>query len=48
MCIRGELANAEDLSPFGEWDGVLLVDWQRRITYMSGIATISIVDWLHE
>jgi PAS domain-containing protein len=38
MCIRGELANAENLSPFGEWDGVLLVDGQRRITYMSGIA----------
>jgi two-component sensor histidine kinase len=38
MCIRGELANAEHLSPFGEWDGVLLVDGQRRITYMSGIA----------
>ncbi len=38
MCIRGELAAAESLSPFGEWDGVLLVDAQRRIAYMSGIA----------
>jgi two-component sensor histidine kinase len=38
MCIRGELAIAENLTPFGEWDGVLLVDGLRRITYMSGIA----------
>ncbi len=38
MCIRGELADTEDLSPFSEWDGVLLVDTQRRITYLSGIA----------
>jgi two-component system, sensor histidine kinase PdtaS len=38
MCIRGELAAAEGLSPFSEWDGVLLVDAQRRITYLSGIA----------
>jgi two-component sensor histidine kinase/PAS domain-containing protein len=38
MCIRGELANSEGLSPFSEWDGVLLVDSQRRITYLSGIA----------
>lgn len=38
MCARGELAAAEALSPFGEWDGVLLVDAQRRITYLSGIA----------
>jgi two-component sensor histidine kinase len=38
MCIRGELANTEHFTEFGEWDGVLLVDAQRRITYMSGIA----------
>ncbi|MCX6032938.1 MAG: histidine kinase N-terminal domain-containing protein [Chloroflexi bacterium] len=38
MCMRGELAASEGLSPFGEWDGVLLVDAQRRITYLSGIA----------
>ena len=38
MCIRGELAASEGLSPFSEWDGVLLVDPQRRITYLSGIA----------
>ncbi len=37
-CMRGELANTANLSPFTEWDGVLLVDLQRRITYLSGIA----------
>ena len=26
MCLRGELATRAGLSPFGEWDGVLLVD----------------------
>ena len=38
MCVRGELAGAAGLSPFHEMDGVLLVDTQRRITYLSGIA----------
>jgi two-component sensor histidine kinase len=38
MCLRGELADTEGLSPFSEWDGVLLADAQRRITYLSGIA----------
>ena len=38
MCMRGELASAAELSPFGEWDGVVFVDAQRRITYLSGIA----------
>jgi two-component sensor histidine kinase len=38
MCVQGDLAPAEALTPFTEWDGVLLVDTQRRITYMSGIA----------
>ncbi len=38
MCMRGELVSTERLSPFTEWDGVLLVDPQRRITYLSGIA----------
>ncbi len=38
MCMRGELASAAELSPFGEWDGLVLVDAQRRITYLSGIA----------
>lgn len=38
MCARGELIVSESLSPFGEWDGVALVDGQRRIAYLSGIA----------
>ena len=38
MCMRGELAWAEHLTAFGEMDGVMLVDAQRRITYVSGIA----------
>lgn len=38
MCVRGELVGSEVLSPFGEWDGVLITDSQRRITYLSGIA----------
>jgi two-component sensor histidine kinase/PAS domain-containing protein len=38
QCMRGELTSAANLSPFTEFDGVLLVDAQRRITYLSGIA----------
>lgn len=38
MCANGELAQTDGLTPFREMDGVLLVDPQRRITYMSGIA----------
>jgi two-component sensor histidine kinase len=38
MCMRGELACADALSPFGEMDGVMLVDAQRGISYVSGIA----------
>ena len=39
MCARGELGDTAALSPFGESDGILLADSQRRITYVSGIAT---------
>jgi len=39
MLLRGELAGVEDLSPFGEHDGILVVDRDRRIRYVSGIAT---------
>jgi len=39
MALRGELTNVEHLSPFGEHDGIVVVDPQRRIQYMSGIAT---------
>jgi len=38
MVLRGELTGAERLSPFGEHDGVLLVNAQRTIQYASGIA----------
>jgi two-component sensor histidine kinase/PAS domain-containing protein len=38
MVLRGELADAEKLSPFGEHDGIVVIDLQRRIQYMSGIA----------
>ncbi|HOQ98763.1 MAG TPA: histidine kinase N-terminal domain-containing protein [Anaerolineae bacterium] len=36
--LRGELAGAEDLAPFGEHDGVMVVDVDMRIRYVSGIA----------
>jgi len=39
MCARGELRETATLSPFFESDGILLTDGQRRITYVSGIAT---------
>lgn len=38
MALCGELAEAAALSPFGEWDGIVYVDAQRRIAYLSGIA----------
>lgn len=38
MTLHGELEDAAKLSPFGEWDGILYVDAQRRIVYLSGIA----------
>jgi two-component system, sensor histidine kinase PdtaS len=38
MCALGELTGAAGLSPFQEMDGILLVDPQLRITYLSGIA----------
>jgi two-component sensor histidine kinase/PAS domain-containing protein len=37
--VRAELVGAEELSPFGEHDGVLVADAQKRINYVSGIAT---------
>jgi two-component sensor histidine kinase len=36
--LRGELAAAETLSPFGEHDGIMVVDHELRIRYVSGIA----------
>lgn len=38
MVLRGELTGADELSPFGEHDGIVVVDLQRRIQYTSGIA----------
>ncbi len=38
MVLRGELAGAEEMSPFGEHDGIVVVSLQRRIEYASGIA----------
>ena len=39
MLLRGELEGGEQLSPFGEHDGIMVVDSQRWIRYASGIAT---------
>jgi two-component sensor histidine kinase len=38
MAVRGDLHNAKQLGPFGEWDGIVYADAQRRIVYLSGIA----------
>ncbi len=37
--LTGALQGAADLSPFSEHDGVLVLDTQHRIQYISGIAT---------
>ena len=37
--MAGQLHGAEDLTPFAEHDGVLVIDTQHRIQYVSGIAT---------
>jgi len=39
MLLRGELLNVENLSSFGEYDGIMVVNTGKRILYMSGIAT---------
>ena len=38
MCLRGEIHKAETLSAFDLYDGIYLVDQDRRIRYMSGNA----------
>jgi two-component sensor histidine kinase len=38
MVLRGEVVNAGELSPFGEHDGIVVVNLLRRIQYVSGIA----------
>jgi len=37
--LAGAIRGAERLSPFAEHDGILVIDAQNRIQYMSGIAT---------
>ena len=39
MASRGEPAGAGQLSPFGEYDGIIFADSDHVIRYMSGIAT---------
>lgn len=39
MLLTGQLEGSEYLSPFGEHDGIVVVDAQKRITYISGVAT---------
>jgi two-component system, sensor histidine kinase PdtaS len=39
LSVRGGLAGAETLSRFGQYDGIYLVNRQRSIVYMSGIAS---------
>ena len=38
MCARGELESASDLTRFGLYDGIYIVDRSRMIVYMSGVA----------
>jgi two-component sensor histidine kinase/predicted DNA-binding protein len=39
MALVGDLQGADQLSPFDEHDGIMVVDAQHRIQYVSGIAT---------
>lgn len=39
MALRGEPQGTEALTPFGEYDGTVIVDGDRTIRYMSSIAT---------
>lgn len=39
LSVRGAIEGAAMLSRFGQYDGIYLVDRQRRIAYMSGIAS---------
>jgi hypothetical protein len=47
MCIRGELSASAGLSPFSEWDGVLLVDSQRVSPAPGRIQQPALPAWLH-
>lgn len=37
MCMRGEITGTEEMSRFGLYDGIYVVDRNRLVTYMSGI-----------
>jgi two-component sensor histidine kinase len=39
MALAGDLQGVEELTPFGEHDGLLVIDAQHRVQYVSGIAT---------
>lgn len=39
MCLHGEMKAADTLGRFGIYDGIYLVDYERRIRYVSGNAT---------
>ncbi len=39
MVLAGQLAKVDQLTPFAEHDGMMVVDAQHRIQYVSGIAT---------
>jgi len=39
MVLRGELQGADTLTPFDEHDGVMFISSDRRVQYMSGIAS---------
>jgi two-component sensor histidine kinase len=39
MILQGEPASAANLAPFGEYDGIMIVDTDHVIRYMSSIAT---------
>ena len=39
MLLTGRLDAAETLTPFGEHDGIMVVDAQKKITYISGVCT---------
>ena len=47
MLLTGQLEASEHLSPFGEHDGILVVDSQKRITYISGVGTNLYLSLIH-
>lgn len=39
MCMRGAIPQVNTLTPFGQYDGIYLVDFKRNVVYMSGTAS---------